>query len=242
MPSVTEHYENVLAGHYSWLFGGIDAKVAEHRQFFQAQGITPLSNGLAIDLGCGSGFQSLPLAQLGFRVLAVDLSPTLLAELASGKGDLQIETIQDDLLEFPQYLSGRAELCVCMGDTLTHLDSRQTIAQLFQRVAEHLEPGGKFILTFRDLSLELTELDRFLPLRSEPDKIFTCYLEYEPEHVKVHDLLYERVGEQWLLHKSFYRKCRVSFTWAKDTLQTVGFALAMATLDKGLVTIIAQKR
>lgn len=242
MPSVTEHYENVLAGHYSWLFGGIEAKAAENHQFFHAQGITPLGNGVAIDLGCGSGFQSLPLAQLGFRVIAVDLSPTLLAELVSQKGNLRIETIQDDLLQFPQYLSGRAELCVCMGDTLTHLDSRETIAQLFQRVAEHLEPSGKFILTFRDLSFEFTELDRFLPLRSEPDKIFTCFLEYEPKHVKVHDLLYERVGEQWIFHKSFYRKCRVSFAWAIEMLRAVGFDLSTATLDKGLVTIIAQKR
>ena len=55
-----------------------------------------------------------------------------------------------------------------MGDTLTHLDSRETIAALFHQVAEHLDHGGTFVLTFRDLLFELTGLDRFLPLRSEP--------------------------------------------------------------------------
>lgn len=242
MPSVTDHYEQLLGGHYSWLFGGFEAKAAEHRQFFAAQGISPHGSGVARDLGCGSGFQSIPLAQLGFRVLAVDLSSTLLAELASHTGDLHIDTIQDDVLQFPQYLSGPVELCVCMGDTLTHLDSREMIAQLFQQVAKHLEPGGKLLLTFRDLSVELTDLDRFLPLRSESDKIFTCYLEYEPEHVKVHDLLYQRIAGQWILQKSFYRKCRVPLAWAKDTLQAAGFSLPLAMLDKGLVTIIAQKQ
>ncbi len=86
MPSVTEHYANILADHYSWLFGGFGEKAEENRQFFATQGISPHRNGVALDLGCGSGFQSIPLAQLGFRVLALDLSPTLLAELTPHNG------------------------------------------------------------------------------------------------------------------------------------------------------------
>ena len=242
MPSVVEHYETVLAGYYSWLFGGLESKIEENRQFFTEHDITPSRNGVAVDLGCGSGFQSIPLAQLGFRVIAVDLSPTLLAELTTHKGNLHIEPVQDDLAQFSRYLRGPAELCVCMGDTLTHLDSRETIAAFFQQVAEHLDHGGTFALTFRDLSFELTGLDRFLPLRSEPTRIFTCYLEYEPDHVNVHDLVYERVDNRWHLNKSFYRKCRVSFAWAKETLLAAGFDLALATLENGLATIIARKK
>lgn len=242
MPNVTEHYENILAGHYSWLFGGLEAKVEENRKFFDAHAIKPLSTGIAVDLGCGSGFQSIPLAQLGFRVFALDLSPTLLTELATNKGDLPIETIQDDLLQFSRHLQGPAELCVCMGDTLTHLDSRESIMKLFHQVSKNLEYDGTLILTFRDLSVELTGLDRFLPLRSEPTRIFTCYLEYEPEYVKVHDLIYEQVNNQWHLNKSFYRKCRVPFEWTQEALRQAGFALPLATLDKGLITIIARKK
>ncbi len=129
-----------------------------------------------------------------------------------------------------------------MGDTLTHLDSRETIARLFQQVSKNLEHAGTFILTFRDLSVELTGLDRFLPLRSEPTKIFTCYLEYEPVYVKVHDLIYEQVNNQWHLNKSFYRKCRVPFAWAREALLATGFDLPLAAVDKGLITIIARKK
>lgn len=76
--------------------------------------------------------------------------------------------------------------------------------------ATQLDRGGTFILTFRDLPAPVTALDRFLLLRSEPTRIFTRYLEYEPDAVKVHDLLYERVDEQWQLHTSCYRK-RLTF-------------------------------
>lgn len=242
MSSVVEHYEEVLAGHYSWLYGGLETKIEEQRQFFEQYGIQSAEGHVAVDLGCGSGFQSIPLAQLGFRVIALDLSPTLLSELAAHKHNLPIETHLDNLLHFPRYLQRDATLCVCMGDTLTHLDSRDTIAKLFQQVSDHLERGGTFMVTFRDLSVELTELDRFLPLRSDPERIFTCYLEYEPEHVKVHDLVYQRIDQQWILHKSFYRKCRVPFAWAQEELRRIGFALSLATVERGLVTIIAHKQ
>lgn len=38
--------------------------------------------GLAIDLGAGFGMHAVPLARAGWRVVAVDASPILLAELA----------------------------------------------------------------------------------------------------------------------------------------------------------------
>jgi 2-polyprenyl-3-methyl-5-hydroxy-6-metoxy-1,4-benzoquinol methylase len=36
---------------------------------------------VAIDLGCGNGFQAIPLGMLGWKVLGIDSSPFLLEEL-----------------------------------------------------------------------------------------------------------------------------------------------------------------
>ena len=242
MSSIIDHYENLLAEHYSWLFGGLQPKVEENKKFFQARGITPGNNRSAVDLGCGSGFQSLALAQMGFRVLAVDLSSKLLSELAAHKAGLDIRTVHDDLLRFPFHLKEPMELCVCMGDTLTHIDSLANAARLFRSVSENLEPGGKFILTFRDYSFELKELDRFIPVRSEPHRIFTCFLEYEAEHVKVHDLVYEQIDSTWVFNKSFYRKSRIPLKWATEELLKAGLQVQLATLEKGIITISAVKK
>lgn len=242
MSYIHDHYENLLADHYSWLFGGFDAKVAENERFLAAHGISPQGNRRAIDLGSGSGFQSIPLARVGFQVTAIDLSPKLLSELNTRRDELPIMTVEDDLLNFPGHLQGKVELCVCMGDTLTHLDSRETVEKLCRLVFAALEENGRFVLTFRDLTYELESLDRFIPVRNDDHTIFTCFLEYEPEHVKVHDLVYERVDSSWNLKKSFYRKCRVPFAWIKEILTAEGFHLHLATLDNGLITIIASKQ
>src|SRR5215470_10668700 len=98
MTSVRDHYETLLAEHYSRMFGDFESKVAEQRALLERLGVTALSSsGLAVDLGCGSGFQSVALARLGFRVLAVDFSPRLLAELTDRAHGLPVEAIAGDI-------------------------------------------------------------------------------------------------------------------------------------------------
>lgn len=241
MATVEAHYERVLSDKYSWMFGGFEAGIEKNRRFFAQRGIRPAGSGLAVDLGAGCGFQSIPLAEAGFSVVAVDIDRKLLAELEANAGDLPVRPVRDDLLCFEDHVEERVELVVCMTDTVLHLASRQQIVSLFDKVFAALHPGGRFILSFRDLSSELRDLDRFIPVRSDENVVFTCFLEYEPETVKVHDLVYERIGDQWSLAKSYYRKLRVSRHWVETALSRAGFALAESSVEAGMVTIIAAR-
>ena len=185
--------------------------------------------------------QSIPLAEIGFRVIAVDLSRTLLAELEENAGNLSIEIINDDLLTFSKHCPAPVELVVCMGDTLTHLATRQKIRHLLKRIYSVLEIGGQVILTFRDFTVELKGLERFIPVRSDANTIFTCFLEYGKNHVTVHDMVYERKNNRWEQRKSAYKKIRVSPQWMKDTLKDIGFKIAAFDTHNAGVCIIAQK-
>ena len=81
MASVEEHYDHLLAPFYSWISGGSDLKIEENRKFFKDHDIRPVSSGVAVDLGAGSGFQSIPLAEAGFNVIALDTNRQLLTHL-----------------------------------------------------------------------------------------------------------------------------------------------------------------
>jgi SAM-dependent methyltransferase len=241
MATVTEHYENLLADYYSWMFNDFDAKVEANGEFFAVQQIVPQNTGIAVDLGAGPGFQSIPLAKAGFKVLAIDTSRKLLIELQNKSGDLPITTIHDDMLNFATHYEGPVALCVCMGDTLPHLESFDKVQLLFETVYRSLEAGGRFILTFRDLTSELKGLDRFIPVRSDADTIFTCFLECAGELVKVHDLVYARNGERWELNKSWYWKLRIPAEWVVERLKEIGFAIDLSDNMNGMITIIAVK-
>jgi SAM-dependent methyltransferase len=241
MATVKEHYENHLAKYYSWISGGLAQKLEEHRNFFKDHHVLPRRSGVAVDLGAGSGFQSIPLAELGFRVIAIDLSKNLLAELKESAKDLPVEIINDDLLNFSKHCPAKIELVVCMGDTLTHLNTHQNIRHLLTMIYNALETGGRVILTFRDLTTELRGLDRFIPIRNDANTIFTCFLEYEKDYVKVHDIIYERKKNHWNLKKSFFKKIRIFPQQTKKILQDIGFKVEASDIHNAVVCIIANK-
>ena len=241
MAGVCEHYENHLARYYAWISGGVDEKIEENRKFFVDHDIQPIRSGLAFDLGAGCGFQSVPLAQLGFRVVALDLSAKMLAQLKKTAKNLPIETICDDLSNFSNYENGNIELVVCMGDTLTHLDDFKKVQALLDTIFSSLETGGGLILSFRNLTQELVELDRFIPVKSNETTIFTCFLEFEKDSVKVHDIIYEKNNAQWVLKKSVFQKLRISPDWTQKYLQKIGFAIEFYDEQNGLIFIIARK-
>ncbi len=241
MAAAKEHYEMLLAEYYSWMSGGFSQRLQQNRKFFKSHNVRPARSGIAVDLGAGCGFQSIPLSQIGFSVTAIDSSKKLLAELRQNAKGLAIRTVNDDLVHFDRFCPGPVELAVCMGDTLTHLPTRKTIRQLLGKIFKAMEKGGRVIFEFRDLSAELTGLDRFIPVRSDAHTILTCFLEYEKNRVKVHDIVYHRRHGRWDFKKSFYRKTRIAPQWMKEALEALGFDLELFDIDDAAVRIIARK-
>ncbi len=241
MNTAQEHYERLLADIYTWMSGGFDNSLARNRAFFDNHQITPSLSKIAIDLGAGCGFQSIPLAEKGFSVLAIDTSDKLLKELESRADGLAITTINDDMLNLDKHFRNQVELIACMVDSLLHLPSHECVATLFNKIYQALEPGGKLILTFRDLSAELFGLDRFIPVKSDNDNILTCFLEYEESSVKVHDILYSRSDDKWSIKKSFYHKLRLSEQQTANLLIKSGLDISVCLRVNGMVTIIAKK-
>jgi SAM-dependent methyltransferase len=227
--AVRAHYESLLAGCYTWMCGlPFAGKVVEQRALIEATGALPRKRGLAIDLGAGPGFQAIALSDLGFeRVIAVDLSPALLGELNARKEGRAIETVEADLSGYMRNAGPTtADLIVCMGDTLTHLGSRDEVLRLFAACKPALAPGGSLILTWRDLSGTVGGTDRFIPVASSEDRILTCFLEYAEDTVTVHDLLYEREAGAWRFRASSYNKLRLGADWVLAGLRAAGFAAA----------------
>lgn len=241
MASVAEHYDQTLAEIYSWMHGGFNAGIQKNIAFFKPELFAPKSSAIALDLGAGCGFQSIPLAKLGYSIIAIDLNSKLLAELQKHAGNLPIQLVQDDLLNFGQTVNDNLELVVCMTDTLLHLETKEQVALLFSKVFSALEPGGQFVMSFRDLSKTLEGTDRFLPIRSEKNCILSCFLEYELETVKVYDIIYRYQNANWKLYKSFYHKLRVSQDWVVEQLIKSGFKKMNPTTEAGFVTITASK-
>src|SRR5262245_3045858 len=167
--SVHEHYEHLLADYYTRMFGDFDSKVAEQQALLEQLGIGRRRGGRAVDLGCGSGFQSLALTRLGYRVLAVDFSERILRSLRVPAHGLLIEAIPGGIRDVANVRPYGLDVAVCMGDTLSHVEGDAHMDLLFQGILGRLGRGGRFVLTFRDLTQELHDHERVVPVHATDD-------------------------------------------------------------------------
>ncbi len=241
MTTAADHYQTHLAPVYLWMSGGVDAAFA--RGDAEIAALLPhLARGTtAVDLGAGFGMHAIPLARRGCSVVAIDASALLLEELRRHAAGLPLGAVQDDLLSFQRYVNSRTGLIMIMGDTLTHLPDRSAVLTLISRAAESLCPDGQFIATFRDYTSPLAGDARFIPVRSDENRILTCFLEYGADHVDVHDLLHERHGSAWQLKVSSYRKLRLSPAWVAGALRDAGFSVQSEPGLSGMVRLIATR-
>ncbi len=245
MATVKDHYDSHLAPLYTWISGGADTPRARFTAFLDAHQLRPSAPGAtALDLGAGSGFQALPLAAAGYAVTAVDVSEVLLAELAreAATAGLPIRAVLGDMTDLARHCPSPAPaLIVCMGDTLTHLGSLDAVARLLRDAAQVLAPGGHLVLTFRNYTVARTGADRFIPVRSDVNRIFTCFLDFGTMHVTVHDIVHSREAAGWRMAVSTYEKIRVAPAWVRAQLLAAGLQLIRDDLAAGLATFIARR-
>jgi len=102
-----------------------------------------------LDAGCGTGRYSVALAELGFKVTAIDASPDQVAEGRSrrDRNGADVEFIVGDICTPHPDLTVDAILCRGVLNDLTDDASRQAVFPSFARI---LRPGGVLILDVRE--------------------------------------------------------------------------------------------
>lgn len=238
--SVREHYDNHLANFYSWMTGDFREAAARFKMFLTEQSIIPRHNKIAVDLGAGHGIQTVPLAELGFDVMAVDFNQQLLDELQANANGLSVTVRHADVRKVA-HEDLTPELIVCCGDTFSHLESKAELETFVADLSRMLIPEGKIILSFRDHANALTGSNRIIPVRSTEDRILTCILDYETDFVNVTDLLYERNQDRWEMKASTYRKIRLRTEDVLGMLERNGLTVEFQEVKGGMVMVAAGK-
>lgn len=107
------------------------------------QSEAPIKN--IVDLGCGTGKITIPLAEAGYQLTGVDLSTDMLtlATVKSQNRQLKINWIQQDITELTGFSD--VDLFISYCDVINYLTSKAAVYSVFQRVFESLTESGQFI-------------------------------------------------------------------------------------------------
>ena len=97
------------------------------------------------------------------------------------------------------------------------------------------------MLTFRDyVGATRRGTERFIPVRSDADRILTCCLDFGVDRVTVTDIVHERHGDRWTFRASDYEKLRLAPDRVRDRLESSGLVVERCDVTAGLVMVVAR--
>lgn len=217
--------------YYDADYGAIDDDIMFYR------GLSERCGGPILEVMCGSGRLLLPLAQAGYRLTGLDISPALLglarARLSSAGYGEQVELIEADIRTWRP--KGAFSLAIVALNSFMHLLTSADQLAALSRIYAALKPGGLLTLDLfspdvRALVNHVGELafDRMFTL---PDG--TCVQKFVAQHSDiVNQLNHVTFFYDELDAEGRVRRCALPFTmrWIyrhelEHLLARAGFAL-----------------
>lgn len=165
-----------------------------------------ITDGLVLELGCGTGKLMSLLGNAGFDMIGVDNSVDML-QIAREKTSPEFLYLLQDMREFELYGTVKAVVSVC--DSVNYITEKEDLTEVFRLVNNYLDPKGLFIFDFntdykyRDMIGEtviaedredvsfiwFNEYDEESQLNDIDLKVFVqedgdCYRKFQEEHIQ----------------------------------------------------------
>lgn len=127
---LTENVEYAKRAEYICSLLGLDGRKTE---------------GLLLDLACGTGSLSLEFCRRGFEVIGVDNSPDMLSLAQKKLADEGLEAlfVCQDMRELE--LHGQLDFALSALDSLNHITEKDDLHKVFERLSLHMKKGGIFV-------------------------------------------------------------------------------------------------
>ena len=183
-----------------------------------------------LELACGTGRVTLPIARLGVPIVGVDSSAGMLDRARQGAaslGDLPVRWVQADMRDFQ--LGDRFGLAICPARSFLHLLNPGDQVEALANVREHLIPGGRLILNFfvPDLrmicehSTTTREMLRFMNELADPESgarvAVWSSTRYDAHLQRIYQQYrYEQLDDEGFVVATRYRSFTLCYIWPRE--------------------------
>ena len=137
-----------------------------------------ITEGLVLELGCGTGKLMTLLGKAGFDMIGVDNSVEML-QIAREKTSQDFLYLLQDMREFELYGTVKAVISVC--DSVNYITKKEELRKVFQLVNNYLDPEGVFIFDFNTEYKYRELIGETVIAEDREDVSFIWFNEYDEE-------------------------------------------------------------
>jgi SAM-dependent methyltransferase len=159
--------------------------------------------GSALELAIGTGRVAVPLAERGVSVTGIELSAPMVARLREKADEATIPVVMGDMAT--ARAPGAYRLVYLVFNTISNLLTQDEQVACFRNAAQHLEPGGRFVVELWVPDLRRLPPDRGATIEvSEPGYLLVDTYDVLTQHVVSHHVRFDET-EQARLTRSPHR-------------------------------------
>ncbi len=137
-----------------------------------------ITDGLVLELGCGTGKLMTLLGHAGYDMIGVDNSVDML-QIAREKTLGDFLYLLQDMREFELYGTVRAVVSVC--DSINYVTEKEELREVFRLVNNYLDPEGLFVFDFNTEYKYREMIGETVIAEDREDVSFIWFNEYDEE-------------------------------------------------------------
>ena len=167
-----------------------------------------------LDSACGTGMHAIALAQRGYAAAGADLSTGMVARARANaeNAGVKVQFLAAGFGELAAAFGGEAifpfDALLCLGNSLPHLLTPQSLGQALADFAACLRPGGLLLIQNRNFDAVLAQRERWMepqayregePAAPGAEWLFLRFYDYEPGGLIAFNIvtLHREAGGSW---------------------------------------------
>ena len=170
---------------------------------FLTRRLTAAGAHRVLDVACGTGQHAIALARAGYQVTGADLSGAMIATARqnSAESGVDVEFIQAGFGQLAGQMDGDYDALFCLGNSLPHALTRDTLNAAIHDFRSVLRPGGLLIVQNRNFDLVWRTRERFMPpeVHREGNRewIFFRFYDFHDETITFHVNTLQKTPAGW---------------------------------------------
>jgi len=179
---INSEFYNAFAGQYDSM---IDFEKALPRRKTLISGLIEDQFKTAADLGCGSGIDSISLANLGLKVVAYDPSEEMLnlarmKAIESGTNNIKFSGYS--IHKIPEEYFEKFDFITSLGNTLSNI-SNEEITPSVKNIFNLAKSGARIVVQVVNYERLIQQEERILNITNTEDLTFVRFYDYFDEFV-----------------------------------------------------------